>query len=86
MVRAHYSSQPQPRLGLAISKKHAKLAVQRNRLKRHAREVFRKLAPQLDSGDYVVVNHSAATGAPAVAIIASLTQHFLALGTKKARI
>lgn len=39
------------RLGLAVAKKHVRLATQRNRLKRGAREAFRQLAdsqPGLD--------------------------------------
>ena len=84
-MRAHYSKQAQPRLGLAISKRNARLAVQRNRLKRHAREVFRRLSPELAIADYVVVNQPAAANAPSAAIIDSLTRHFRALSVKKAR-
>jgi ribonuclease P protein component len=45
----------QPRLGLAIAKKYAKLAVQRNTIKRIVRESFRQQASHLPSLDIVVL-------------------------------
>jgi ribonuclease P protein component len=45
-----------PRLGLAISKKYARRAVDRNRLKRLVRESFRHHACQLAGMDLVVLN------------------------------
>lgn len=45
----------QPRLGLAIAKKYAKLAVQRNTIKRIVRESFRRNANHLPSLDIVVL-------------------------------
>lgn len=44
-----------PRLGLAISKKVYRLAVDRNRFKRIARETFRLQKQQLDNWDFVVM-------------------------------
>ncbi|MFO6424590.1 ribonuclease P protein component [Motilimonas sp. KMU-193] len=44
-----------PRLGLAIPKKHIKLAVGRNRVKRVARESFRIHQHQLPAVDLVVI-------------------------------
>lgn len=44
-----------PRLGLAISKKVHRLAVNRNRFKRIARETFRLQKQQLDNWDFVVM-------------------------------
>lgn len=44
-----------PRLGFAISKKSAKLAVQRNRIKRVFRDSFRLLKHELPSVDIVVI-------------------------------
>lgn len=44
-----------PRLGLAISKKKARLAVTRNRLKRIIRESFRQQQHELYSADYIVM-------------------------------
>jgi len=43
-----------PRLGLAISKRYAKLAVERNRVKRQLREDFRQRAETLPALDCVV--------------------------------
>ncbi|HAY41489.1 MAG TPA: ribonuclease P protein component [Gammaproteobacteria bacterium] len=45
-----------PRLGLAISKKVSRLAVERNRLKRIAREVFRNSKTDLASLEFVVMS------------------------------
>ena len=44
-----------PRLGLAISKKNAKRAVDRNRIKRIIRESFRQHQSQLPAADFVVL-------------------------------
>ena len=48
-----------PRLGLAISKKVTRLAVDRNRFKRVARETFRLAQPRLDSWGFVVMARTA---------------------------
>jgi len=44
-----------PRLGLAISKKVTRLAVDRNRFKRVARETFRLAQEHLDNWGFVVM-------------------------------
>ncbi|MBW8313023.1 MAG: ribonuclease P protein component [Rhizobium sp.] len=51
-VRAEASA---PRLGVAVSKKVDKRAVGRNRIKRLARETFRRERHQLPPGDYVLI-------------------------------
>ena len=56
VLRVHYREDSPPRLGLAIARKHARLAVQRNRIKRCARETFRRLHCDLAPGDYVLTN------------------------------
>lgn len=43
-----------PRLGLAIAKKHAKLAVERNRIKRQIRESFRLNLHQIPAVDIII--------------------------------
>lgn len=43
------------RLGLSVSRRVSKKAVQRNRIKRVIRESFRRHRPQLGGVDYVVV-------------------------------
>lgn len=47
-----------PRLGLVIGKKNVRLAVQRNRIKRHARETFRLFQHQLPPVDAIVLARS----------------------------
>lgn len=47
-----------PRLGLTIPKKRVKLAVQRNRIKRIARESFRLRAHQLPNIDVILIAKS----------------------------
>lgn len=44
-----------PRLGLVIARKNVRLAVQRNRIKRIAREFFRKLPPSEPALDVVLL-------------------------------
>lgn len=56
------STADRARLGLAISKKQARRAVDRNRIKRIAREVFRTCRAGLGRRDYVVMVRSAALG------------------------
>lgn len=49
------NSLPHPRLGVIVSKRCAKLAVRRNRIKRIVREYFRHHQAQLDNIDIVVI-------------------------------
>lgn len=60
------------RLGLAVSKRKARLAVQRNRLKRLIRESFRVNQQRLSGLDIVVIPRSLANGAGSAALRASL--------------
>lgn len=54
--RLHWRRSEQPaRLGLAVSRKVDKRAVERNRIKRTARESFRQLCAILPDGDAVLV-------------------------------
>jgi ribonuclease P protein component len=49
-------AEDEPRLGIAVSKKAVPRAVDRNRIKRRLREVWRARAPELPRGrDYVLV-------------------------------
>lgn len=43
------------RIGLTISKRVSKSAVERNRLRRQMRETFRRLRPNLPPADYVLI-------------------------------
>lgn len=46
---------PGPRMGLVVSKKNARLAVQRNRIKRIFRESFRARKPEFGTIDLVML-------------------------------
>lgn len=52
-----------PRLGLAIAKKHAKLAVERSRIKRQIRESFRLHQRVIGGMDIVVLSRPGVTKA-----------------------
>jgi ribonuclease P protein component len=64
------------RLGLAISKKQARRAVDRNRLKRLIRESFRCQREQFDGTDLVVMARSAALSINNAKLRESLERHF----------
>jgi len=55
LVLARPNALDHPRLGLVISKKNIRLAVQRNRIKRIARESFRLQKPKLAGIDAIVL-------------------------------
>ncbi|MEE8060104.1 MAG: ribonuclease P protein component [Pseudomonadales bacterium] len=52
---AHPNGMTYPRIGLVVAKKNAKHAVQRNRIKRIARESFRLMQHQLTGIDTIVL-------------------------------
>jgi ribonuclease P protein component len=64
------------RLGLVISKKNCRLAVQRNRLKRVIRESFRLHKEQLDGLDVVVINQTVACRMSTSELFDSLDGHW----------
>ncbi len=64
------------RLGLAISKKKIKLAVERNRLKRYIRESFRLHQHELPAMDIVAMAKPAAAGAERKELWESLAKHW----------
>ena len=80
--RIHRAAAPHPergsaRLGLAISRRVARRAVDRNRIKRLVRESFRVHRSSLPAEDYVVLAKPAAVGAESRALHASLDQLWL---------
>lgn len=80
-VLANANEQHDARLGLAISKRAAKKAVQRNRLKRLVRDVFRR-HETLPALDFVVMAGAAAKGASNAQLRASLERHFRRLADR----
>ena len=64
------------RLGLAISKKHCRLANRRNRIKRIVRESFRQHQHLIKGVDIVVINKPAAANATNQQLFDSLEQHW----------
>ena len=65
-----------PRLGLAISKQKARLAVTRNRLKRLIRESFRQEQNGLYCADYIVMAGARSSTASNKRLLRSLDQHW----------
>jgi ribonuclease P protein component len=57
---------------MAISRRHARTAVERNRVKRLVRETFRQRRAELPPVDVVVMLRSATAGAPTVDLRARL--------------
>jgi ribonuclease P protein component len=68
-----------PRLGLAVSKKNIKTAVQRNRIKRLIRETFRQRKTTLGGCDCVVLARQPAGRASNAELLAALEKHWLDL-------
>ena len=64
------------RLGLAISKKHCRMATARNRIKRIIRESFRQQQTFLAGLDVVVINRPGAAAATSRQISDSLDKHW----------
>ena len=67
---------PDPRLGLAIAKKHCKLATGRNRIKRLIRESFRHNKKALSGLDIVVINTPTTHTANNRTLYDSLARHW----------
>ncbi|MCK5898231.1 MAG: ribonuclease P protein component [Methylococcales bacterium] len=66
----------QPRLGLAIAKKNIKKAVDRNKIKRVARESFRLQQHQIGTLDIVVLARRDAAKTSTVVLTKSLIKHW----------
>ena len=75
-VLARPNALDHPRLGLAISRKVAKSAVARNRLKRIARESFRHHRQQLAGLDCVVMGRAGLAEQDNAVLFASLQRHW----------
>ncbi len=68
-----------PRLGLAISRKCSKKAVDRNRLKRVARDFFRSTQHEIENMDLVIVGRPMSTEVGNKTLRSSLQAHFTRL-------
>jgi len=82
LVLARPNGMNDARLGLAVSKKASRRAVDRNRIKRLIRESFRQHQPSLSGLDLVVVSRSGATGSENSACFESLRQHWRRVAEK----
>ncbi len=71
-----------PRLGLAIAKKHIKRAVDRNKIKRSARESFRLQQQDIYHLDFVITARRDAATADSKTLQASLNKHWLKLNKR----
>ena len=78
-VLAVPNQQQHPRLGLAISRKVARNAVARNRIKRVTRESFRHWQTRLDSLDIVVLGRAGVAAQPGKALDTALEKLWIKL-------
>jgi ribonuclease P protein component len=75
-VLARANASGRPRLGLAIAKKHVRLSVARNRIKRLVRESFRRHSHELQGLDIVVLAHRGTAGKSNSQLTDSLSNHW----------
>lgn len=71
-VRYRQNDAGQARLGLAISKRVSKRAVDRNRIKRLVRESFRRIRSQLPPFDFMVMAREQACDTPGAVLLTEL--------------
>lgn len=82
IILGHRCNSTDARLGMAIAKKRAKRAVDRNKIKRIARESFREKRALLSGIDAVVMNKDSAAGASTVELRQSIDKLWLELANK----
>ncbi len=76
------SGRTTPRLGLAVSKKNSRLAIDRNRIKRVIRESFRHNKGTLGGIDYVVLSRFGVNRVSNKTLFNSLERHWEKLRSK----
>lgn len=74
-----------PRLGLAITKRVVRKAVDRNRIKRLVRESFRRHQTELGGLDVVVLSRDGATKSSNEELVKSLDKHWQRLAIRCAK-
>ncbi len=85
LLLARISEAPQSRLGLVIAKKNVRKAVQRNRIKRVARELFRQLPPGNPPLDIVLLARRGLDQLDNAALFETLGQQWQKLARDAAR-
>jgi len=83
LLRWHTGSERNARLGLAVSRKVSKRAVERNRIKRGVREWFRAEREGLPALDILVIARTSAAGIPNPVLVADLGLAWRKLKTLK---
>lgn len=83
LLRWHMASEGSARLGLAVSRKVSKRAVERNRIKRVVRESFRGEREGLPALDILVIALNSAAGTPNAVLFADLALAWCKLKTLK---
>jgi len=76
VVMARPNRRGRARLGIAASKKHVRLSVDRNRIKRLVRESFRQSQERLAGLDLVVIARAGVAGQTNSSIHESLDRHW----------
>lgn len=84
LIRYQPGVEPQTRVGLAVSKRVSKRAVERNRIKRIARESFRQARHRIPSTDIMVIARTQAAGIASEALREDLDRAWPRLKTLKA--
>ena len=84
LIRYQPGVGPQTRVGLAVSKRVSKLAVERNRIKRIARESFRQARHEIPTTDIMVIARMQAAGIAGEALRQDLDRAWPRLKTLKA--
>ncbi len=74
VLKYRAASLVEPRFGFIVSTKVSKRAVERNRIKRVAREQIRSIITDFKTGDYVIIVKSKASGKTPTELRASLSQ------------